>query len=197
MFQEIYSYALSLVFARWRHHPWALLTWMQCGIVGDSQPQKMFDRHSSLAGCQIINYRTDVKQQWLLLIGISAQVGDVQVRINQTTTASRCRRHGSACALSACRSCCPACCLPIIALVSSVHSWFLQVMIFLTLTLFLPITVASLGDMFSPSRVSLATLLGSSPGKFNCSKVFFECCSQHVGWSSLAVSNSRQWPFFW
>jgi clathrin heavy chain len=47
-------------------------------MEGDSQPQKMFDRHSSLAGCQIINYRTDVKQQWLLLIGISAQVGDVQ-----------------------------------------------------------------------------------------------------------------------
>lgn len=34
---------------------------------------KMFDRHSSLAGCQIINYRTDAKQKWLLLTGISAQ----------------------------------------------------------------------------------------------------------------------------
>ena len=33
----------------------------------------MFDRHSSLSGCQIINYRTDSKQNWLLLIGISAQ----------------------------------------------------------------------------------------------------------------------------
>lgn len=43
-------------------------------IVGDSQPQKMFDRHSSLAGCQIINYRTDHDQKWLLLIGIQAQV---------------------------------------------------------------------------------------------------------------------------
>lgn len=43
-------------------------------ILGDSQPQKMFDRHTNLAGCQIINYRTDAKQQWLLLIGISAQV---------------------------------------------------------------------------------------------------------------------------
>ncbi|KAK2163986.1 hypothetical protein LSH36_71g06004 [Paralvinella palmiformis] len=42
-------------------------------MEGDSQPQKMFDRHSSLAGCQIINYRCDSKQQWLLLIGISAQ----------------------------------------------------------------------------------------------------------------------------
>jgi len=40
---------------------------------GDAQPQKMFDRHSSLAGCQVINYRTDLKQNWLLLIGIMAQ----------------------------------------------------------------------------------------------------------------------------
>ncbi|MGH0159430.1 UNVERIFIED_CONTAM: hypothetical protein FKN15_037344 [Acipenser sinensis] len=42
-------------------------------MEGDSQPMKVFDRHSSLAGCQIINYRTDAKQKWLLLIGISAQ----------------------------------------------------------------------------------------------------------------------------
>lgn len=43
-------------------------------MEGESQPVKMFDRHSSLAGCQIINYRTDAKQKWLLLTGISAQV---------------------------------------------------------------------------------------------------------------------------
>lgn len=43
------------------------------GMEGDSQPLKMFDRHSSLSGCQIINYRTDEKQNWLLLVGISAQ----------------------------------------------------------------------------------------------------------------------------
>jgi clathrin heavy chain len=42
-------------------------------MEGDSQPVKIFDRHSSLAGCQIINYRTDAAQNWLLLIGISAQ----------------------------------------------------------------------------------------------------------------------------
>ncbi|XP_073724195.1 clathrin heavy chain 1 [Misgurnus anguillicaudatus] len=42
-------------------------------MEGDSQPIKMFDRHASLAGCQIINYRTDDQQKWLLLIGISAQ----------------------------------------------------------------------------------------------------------------------------
>ncbi|XP_050305329.1 clathrin heavy chain [Anthonomus grandis grandis] len=42
-------------------------------MEGDSQPVKMFDRHASLNGCQIINYRTDAKQNWLLLVGISAQ----------------------------------------------------------------------------------------------------------------------------
>lgn len=42
-------------------------------MEGDSTPIKMFDRHSSLNGCQIINYRTDPKQNWLLLVGISAQ----------------------------------------------------------------------------------------------------------------------------
>ena len=33
----------------------------------------MFDRHSTLKGCQIINYRTDEAMKWLLLVGISAQ----------------------------------------------------------------------------------------------------------------------------
>ena len=52
-------------------------------MEGDSQPVKMFDRHPSLADCQIINYRTDAKQMWLLLIGIAAQqnrvVGSMQL----------------------------------------------------------------------------------------------------------------------
>jgi clathrin heavy chain len=38
-------------------------------MEGDSQPVKMFDRHQSLQGCQIINYRTDESLQWLLVIG--------------------------------------------------------------------------------------------------------------------------------
>jgi clathrin heavy chain len=41
-------------------------------MEGDSTPVKVFDTHSTLGGCQIISYRTDAKQQWLLLIGISA-----------------------------------------------------------------------------------------------------------------------------
>ncbi|XP_062038064.1 clathrin heavy chain 2 isoform X3 [Lepus europaeus] len=42
-------------------------------MEGDSQPTKMFDRHASLAGCQLIHYRADEHHKWLLLIGISAQ----------------------------------------------------------------------------------------------------------------------------
>ncbi|CAL4160616.1 unnamed protein product [Meganyctiphanes norvegica] len=39
----------------------------------DALPQNIFDRHSSLNGCQIINYHADASQNWLLLIGISAR----------------------------------------------------------------------------------------------------------------------------
>jgi len=46
-------------------------------MEGESIPQKMFERHSSLAGTQIINYRTDPKQNWLLLVAISAQVYNI------------------------------------------------------------------------------------------------------------------------
>ncbi|CAF5038687.1 unnamed protein product, partial [Rotaria socialis] len=46
-------------------------------MEGDSQPDKMFDRHQSLLGCQIINYRTDESWHWLLVNGIKAQEGRV------------------------------------------------------------------------------------------------------------------------
>ncbi|CAI9724428.1 clathrin heavy chain 1 isoform X1 [Octopus vulgaris] len=61
----------------------------QNGEAGDSQPLKMFDRHSSLAGCQVINYRTDEKQQWLLLIGISAQVNAENSAVTPPTQQNR------------------------------------------------------------------------------------------------------------
>ncbi|VDD80563.1 unnamed protein product [Mesocestoides corti] len=52
-------------------------------IEDNSTPVKMFDRHSSLANTQIINYRTDESCKWLLLIGISVQenrvVGSMQL----------------------------------------------------------------------------------------------------------------------
>ncbi|KAI9094637.1 hypothetical protein DFS34DRAFT_628550 [Phlyctochytrium arcticum] len=46
-------------------------------IEGDSSPQKVFDRNTNLAGSQIINYRVNADEKWLLLIGISAQQGRV------------------------------------------------------------------------------------------------------------------------
>ncbi|TFY72317.1 hypothetical protein EVG20_g697 [Dentipellis fragilis] len=36
-----------------------------------SPPQKIFDRHASLAGCQIINYRISADDKWMVLVGIS------------------------------------------------------------------------------------------------------------------------------
>lgn len=43
-------------------------------MESDSGPVKMFDRHASLAGSQIINYRVNDAENWMVLIGISAQV---------------------------------------------------------------------------------------------------------------------------
>jgi hypothetical protein len=42
--------------------------------IGDSTPVKMFDRHSTLQGTQIINYRSDAEGKFLLLIGIASKV---------------------------------------------------------------------------------------------------------------------------
>uniref|UniRef100_J3NAM3 Clathrin heavy chain n=2 Tax=Oryza brachyantha TaxID=4533 RepID=J3NAM3_ORYBR len=40
-------------------------------IEGDSEPTKMFDRTANLANNQIINYRCDPSEKWLVLIGIA------------------------------------------------------------------------------------------------------------------------------
>lgn len=34
-------------------------------------PQKVFDRHPTLAGCQIINYRVSPDEKWMVVVGIS------------------------------------------------------------------------------------------------------------------------------
>lgn len=39
--------------------------------AGDSEPTKMFDRTANLANNQIINYRCDPSEKWLVLIGIA------------------------------------------------------------------------------------------------------------------------------
>lgn len=43
-------------------------------IPGNSSPVKAFDRHPTMNGCQIINYRADADRKWLVLIGIAAKV---------------------------------------------------------------------------------------------------------------------------
>mmetsp|Transcript_28677 Transcript_28677/g.48179 ORF Transcript_28677/g.48179 Transcript_28677/m.48179 type:complete len:1757 (+) Transcript_28677:68-5338(+) len=42
-------------------------------MEGTSDPLKMFDRHANLANAQIINYKTDSSEKWLVLVGIAAQ----------------------------------------------------------------------------------------------------------------------------
>ncbi|MCP9257506.1 Clathrin heavy chain [Dirofilaria immitis] len=42
-------------------------------LQGDSPPVKIFERHSTLSGFQIINYRADAECKWLLVIGIAAK----------------------------------------------------------------------------------------------------------------------------
>jgi clathrin heavy chain len=41
-----------------------------------SPPQKVFDRHATLAGSQIINYRTSADEKWMVLIGISGNTAN-------------------------------------------------------------------------------------------------------------------------
>jgi len=42
-----------------------------------SAPQKMFERHTSLQGAQIISYKVNSEDKWMALIGISQQGGRV------------------------------------------------------------------------------------------------------------------------
>jgi clathrin heavy chain len=44
---------------------------------GESKPVKMFDRHASLNGADIVNYRSDKDGKWLVLIGYSAVNGQI------------------------------------------------------------------------------------------------------------------------
>jgi clathrin heavy chain len=46
-------------------------------IEGDSEPTKMFDRTANLANNQIINYRCDPAEKWLVLIGIAPGAPEV------------------------------------------------------------------------------------------------------------------------
>ena len=44
---------------------------------GAGDPVKVFDRHIDLASAQMINYRADSTQQWLVLVGMSQKEGRI------------------------------------------------------------------------------------------------------------------------
>ena len=50
--------------------------------AGDSEPVKMFDRTANLANNQIINYRCDPSEKWLVLIGIAPGSPEVCNAVN-------------------------------------------------------------------------------------------------------------------
>eukprot|EP01091_Cochliopodium_minus_P018741 TRINITY_DN767_c0_g3_i2.p1 TRINITY_DN767_c0_g3~~TRINITY_DN767_c0_g3_i2.p1 ORF type:complete len:1748 (-),score=554.20 TRINITY_DN767_c0_g3_i2:55-5298(-) len=72
-----YTATEEIVFWRWiSETALALVTPTQVyhwSMEPNVQPQKMFDRHASLSGCDIVNYRTDEAQKWLLLSGYAAR----------------------------------------------------------------------------------------------------------------------------
>ena len=49
--------------------------------TGDSEPQKMFERTANLIANQIINYRCDASEKWLVLIGIAPGAPEVFIYI--------------------------------------------------------------------------------------------------------------------
>lgn len=47
-------------------------------VPGESEPVKMFERTANLSGNQIINYRCDPGEKWLVLIGIAPGAPEVK-----------------------------------------------------------------------------------------------------------------------
>ena len=45
--------------------------------AGEAEPLKMFDRAANLTNNQIINYRCDPTEKWLVLIGIAPGAPEV------------------------------------------------------------------------------------------------------------------------
>lgn len=46
-------------------------------LVGESEPVKVFERTANLANNQIINYRCDPSEKWLVLVGIAPGAPEV------------------------------------------------------------------------------------------------------------------------
>lgn len=56
----------------------AVYHWAAYAGSDNEQPKKVFDRHASLAGNQIINYRVTPDEKWLVLVGISSNTTNPQ-----------------------------------------------------------------------------------------------------------------------
>ena len=63
--------------------------------TGESAPQKVFDRHASLTGSQIINYRVNSDEKWMLLVGISAQVRRARFLLFTVIARTCCRKYAT------------------------------------------------------------------------------------------------------
>jgi len=50
--------------------------------AGDSEPVKMFERTANLVNNQIINYRCDPSEKWLVLIGIAPGSPEVHLKFS-------------------------------------------------------------------------------------------------------------------
>lgn len=46
-------------------------------LIGETEPVKMFERTANLSNNQIINYRCDPTEKWLVLIGIAPGAPEV------------------------------------------------------------------------------------------------------------------------
>lgn len=56
-------------------------------LVGESEPVKVFERTANLANNQIINYRCDPSEKWLVLIGIAPGAPEVCITSINFSTA--------------------------------------------------------------------------------------------------------------
>jgi hypothetical protein len=79
---HIFAFQLQVVFWKWiTPKLLGLVTQTSVyhwSIEGDSEPTKMFDRTANLANNQIINYRCDPAEKWLVLIGIAPGAPEVR-----------------------------------------------------------------------------------------------------------------------
>lgn len=81
-----------MVCESWGRGPWGIIGLIRKGALvqffgfesGESEPQKMFERTASLVSNQIINYRCDATEKWLVLIGIAPGTQEVTYNLHHT-----------------------------------------------------------------------------------------------------------------